>query len=187
MATKINMYESYETGSAKERAELIFSHYCSFNAIMDDCRTRLFYEIQTEEQFSRSRHKDELGVRIQNMGHHSDPTATEAVNNVMLEESIEGNGQLYISNVVPADVKERLERKHYVLMVMREEFSAFDKHLYTLMPEEQKVIIPLLNHSKDYYELADEIGISVETLRKRASRIHKEFIDDMTAYFMERI
>lgn len=74
-----------------------------------------------------------------------------------------------------------------VLVVMREEFAAFDKHLYTLMPEEQRIIIPLLNHSKNYNQLSDETGISLEALRKRASRIHKDFIEDMTAYFIDKI
>lgn len=145
------------------------------------------YEIQAEEQFSRSHHKDELGVRIQNLGHHSDPTAQQAVNNVILEESIDGSSAINLSNLIPKEAQERIKRKHRVLVVMREEFAAFDKHLYTLMPEEQRIIIPLLNHSKNYNQLSDETGISLEALRKRASRIHKDFIEDMTAYFIDKI
>lgn len=64
MAKTINILDSYEEGSARDRAELIYSHYCSFTGILDDCKTKLIYEIQAEEQFSRSHHRDELGVRI---------------------------------------------------------------------------------------------------------------------------
>ncbi len=187
MAKTINILDSYEEGSARDRAELIYSHYCSFTGILDDCKTKLIYEIQAEEQFSRSHHRDELGVRIQNLGHHSDPTAQQAVNNVILEESIDGSSAINLSNLIPKEAQERIKRKHRVLVVMREEFAAFDKHLYTLMPEEQRIIIPLLNHSKNYNQLSDETGISLEALRKRASRIHKDFIEDMTAYFIDKI
>ena len=187
MAKTINILDSYEEGSARDRAELIYSHYCSFTGILDDCKTKLIYEIQAEEQFSRSHHRDELGVRIQNLGHHSDPTAQQAVNSVILEESIDGSGAINLSNLIPKEAQERIKRKHKVLVVMREEFAAFDKHLYTLMPEEQRIIIPLLNHSKNYNQLSDETGISLEALRKRASRIHKDFIEDMTAYFIDKI
>lgn len=187
MAKTINILDSYEEGSARDRAELIYSHYCSFTGIFDDCKTKFIYEIQAEEQFSRSHHRDELGVRIQNLGHHSDPTAQQAVNNVILEESIDGSSAINLSNLIPKEAQERIKRKHRVLVVMREEFAAFDKHLYTLMPEEQRIIIPLLNYSKNYNQLSDETGISLEALRKRASRIHEDFIEDMTAYFIDKI
>jgi len=187
MARTNNVIDSYESGSAKDRAELIYTHYCSFEAILSDIKARLIYEIQCEEQFIRSQHKDELGVRIQKFGQHADPTANQAVNNVMLEESIDGDGGLYMSAMLPKETQERLQNKHRVLVVMREEYSAFDKHLKTLIPEEQQIIIPLLKHTKDYTQLSEETGIAIETIRKRVSRIRKEFIEDMTEYFVESI
>ena len=182
-----NFYQSYEEGSAKDRAELIYRHYCSFTGIIDDCKARLIYEIQSEEQFSRSHHRDELGIRIQNLGHYSDPTANKAVNNNTLEERIDGTEQIKISGNISLDVRTKLKRKHHVLIVMREEYNVFDRHLYTLMPEEQRIIIPLLKHSKDYFQLSEETGLSVESLRKKASRIRKSLIEDITSYFIERI
>ena len=182
-----NFYQKYEEGSARDRAKLIFNHYCSFKGIIEDCEARLIYEIKSEEQFSRSHNRDELGVRIQNLGHHSDPTANEAVSNVLLKESVNGNGQIELNGQVSLDVKLRLERKHHILIVMKEEYNVFDKHLYSLMPEDQKIIIPLLMHSKDYYEIAKDFGQSIECIRKRASRIRRSFIEDITSYFVEKI
>lgn len=187
MARTNNVIDSYESGSAKDRAELIYSHYCSFEAILNDIKARLIYDIQCEEQFIRGQHKDELGVRIQKLGHYSNPTCDEACNNIMLEESIDGSDGIYMSVKLPKATQERFQRKHHVLVVMREEYAAFDRHLYTLMPEEQQIIIPLLKHTKDYTQLSEETGIAIETIRKRVSRIHKEFIEDMTEYFVESI
>ena len=85
MATKVNFYENYGDKSARERAELIYSNYSSFQGIIEDCKMRLIYEIKAEKERRRSNHKDELGVRIQNLGNYSNPTADEAVLDVMLE------------------------------------------------------------------------------------------------------
>ena len=90
MATKVNFYENYGDKSARERAELIYSNYSSFQGIIEDCKMRLIYEIKAEKERKRSNHKDELGVRIQNLGNYSNPTADEAVLDVMLEGAIKG-------------------------------------------------------------------------------------------------
>ena len=67
MATMVNIYESYGDKSAKERAELIYSNYSSFQGIIEDCKMRLIYEIKAEKERKRSNQKDELGVRNQNL------------------------------------------------------------------------------------------------------------------------
>ncbi len=187
MARTNSIFDSYESGSAEDRAELIYKHFCSFEAIIEDIKARLIYDIQVEEQFIRGQHKDELGVRIQRLGGHSDPTANQAVDNVMLKESIDEDGGIYLSTNIPLETRMVFERKHHVINVMKEEYKAFVKHLKTLDPEEQEVLIPLLKHSTDYLKLSEETGVSRDVLRKRVSRLHKEFIEDMTEYFAERI
>lgn len=182
-----DFFQSYEVGSAKERAEIIYENYCSFEAIIDDFKAGLIYDIQSEEEFSRSHYRDELGVRIQKLGHYDNPTAEEAVNNWMLEQDIDGNGEIHISGKVAADAQEKLRRKHHVLIVMREEYAYFAKHINALKPKEKQIILPLLNDSKDHFQLAQEFGVNVETIRKRASRIHKEVIEYMGTNFRERI
>lgn len=50
MATKVNFYENYGDKSARERAELIYSNYSSFQRIIEDCKMRLIYEIKAEKE-----------------------------------------------------------------------------------------------------------------------------------------
>ena len=52
MATKVNFYENYGDKSARERAELIYSNYSSFQGIIEDCKMRLIYEIKAEKERS---------------------------------------------------------------------------------------------------------------------------------------
>ena len=187
MAKMTDVFKAYEKGSAKERAEIIFNNYCSFLGIIDYWEKRLLYEIELEEQFCRSTHKGELGVRIQRLGNYSDTTAQQAVENVIIRESIEGNGKLALRDCISTKEREKLERMHYVLIVMREEYDSFEKYLYALMPEEQQIIIPFLKHEKDCGELAQELGVALGTVYVRISRIRKELLSDMETFFADRI
>ena len=39
-----DFFQSYELGSAKERAEIIYENYCSFEAIIEDFKAGLIYD-----------------------------------------------------------------------------------------------------------------------------------------------
>ena len=61
MATKVNFYENYGDKSVRERAELIYSNYSSFQGIIEDCKMRLIYEIKAEKE---RRTAKQLGSRL---------------------------------------------------------------------------------------------------------------------------
>ena len=153
MATMVNIYESYGDKSARERAELIYSNYSSFQEIIEDCKMRLIYEIKAEKERKRSNHKDELGLRIQNLGNYSNPTADEAVLDVMLEGAINGLNSAEDALSDPALVQE-FKQREYVIVMMADEYASFIRHLHALSVKEQEIIIPLLKQEKDYYTLA---------------------------------
>ena len=144
MATKVNFYENYGDKSARERAELIYSNYSSFQGIIEDCKMRLIYEIKAEKERRCSNHKDELGVRIQNLGSYSNPTADEAVLDVMLEGAINGLNSAEDALSDPALVQE-FKRREYVIVMMADEYASFRRHLHALSVKEQEIIIPAIN------------------------------------------
>lgn len=175
MATKVNFYECYGDGTARERAELIYSNYSSFQGIIEDCKMRLIYEIKAEKERKRSNHKEELGVRIQNLGNYSNPTADEAVLDVMLEGALNGLNSAEDALSDPELVQE-FKRREYVIVMM-----------HALSVKEQELIIPLLKQEKDYYTLAEEAGVTVPVVRRKASRTHCELISYMENYFIEKL
>ena len=56
MATKVNFYENYGDKSARERAELIYSNYSSFQGIIEDCKMRLIYECLCQPKIRSTAH-----------------------------------------------------------------------------------------------------------------------------------
>lgn len=118
---------------------------------------RLIYEIKAEKERKRSNHKDELGVRIQNLGNYSNPTADEAVLDVMLEGAINGLNSAEDALSDPALVQE-FKQREYVIVMMADEYASFRRHLHALSVKEQEIIIPLLKHR---IGKRDKRGISV--------------------------
>ena len=145
---------------------------------------RLIYEIKAEKERKRSNHKDELGVRIQNLGNYSNPTADEAVLDVMLEGAIKGLNSAEDALSDPALVQE-FKRREYVIVMMADEYASFRRHLHALSVKEQEIIIPLLKQEK--LHAAEEAGVSVPVVRRKASRIHCELISYMENYFVEKL
>ena len=152
---------------------------------IDDEIDRLV-DLKAEKERKRSNHKDELGVRIQNLGNYSNPTADEAVLDVMLEGAINGLNSAEDALSDPALVQE-FKRREYVIVMMADEYASFKRHLHALSVKEQELIIPLLKQEKDYYTLAEEAGVSVPVVRRKASRIHCELISYMENYFIEKL
>lgn len=176
----------YGEASARERAELIYANYRTFPGKIEDCKASLIYSIKAEKQRYRSNHKDETGIRVQTSVGNSDPTGDEATFNVTLEEQLESNRMLDLRGIDAAE-QDIFRRRHRVIAMMRDEYTAFDRHLYSLSIDEQKIIIPVLTHTKDYFSIAEERCIAVESVRKRVSRIHKDIIDYFGEIFIEKL
>ena len=82
---------------------------------------------------------------------------------------------------------QEFKRREYVIVMMADEYASFRRHLHALSVKEQEIIIPLLKQEKDYYTLAEEAGVTVPVVRRKASRIHCELISYMENYFIEKL
>ncbi len=105
---------------------------------------------------------------------------------VMLEGAINGLNSAEDALSDPALVQE-FKRREYVIVMMADEYASFRRHLHALSVKEQEIIIPLLKQEKDYYTLAEEAGVTVPVVRRKASRIHCELISYMENYFIEKL
>ena len=186
MSTGANIYQMYGKCSSKERIDLIYTNYSQFEGIIKGCEAKLIYEIEAEQEYNRQSRKGDLGVRIQNIGHYSDRTSSQAIANVMLEEEL-GQEELSDDTLKGLEDTEEFIHKHRVLRMMQREYRCFDGQLHMLPIESQRIILPYLKHEKDYVQIADELGITVESVRKRVYRIRKELVTELTDNFIESL
>jgi len=90
METGANIVRRYAKSEPVERIDIICAHYENFTSIIDSFEVGVFHLIPCEKAYNRQKRKGDLGVRIQDGKGHSDPTAKQAVENVMIMEAIRG-------------------------------------------------------------------------------------------------
>ena len=73
--TEDELVDSYGTGNAKERFDLIYENYSVFPQLVDCFEIGLFNTILNEKEYNRrAKNGADLGVRVQT-SNKSDPTA----------------------------------------------------------------------------------------------------------------
>ena len=90
METGANIVRRYAKSEPVERIDIICAHYENFTSIIDSFEVGVFHLISSEKAYNRQKRKGDLGVRIQDGKGHSDPTAKQAVENVMIKVAIRG-------------------------------------------------------------------------------------------------
>ncbi len=186
MSTGANIYYRYGKGSPKERVDLIYVNYLQFKSIIEGCKSKLIYEIEAEKEYIHRKDLGDLGVRVQTTGHYSDRTCNQAIAKVILEDEL-GQEELSDGTLKGLEDSEEFIYKHRVLRMMQREYRCFDGQLHMLPIESQRIILPYLMHEKDYVQIADELGITVESVRKRVYRIRKELVMELADNFIESL
>ena len=87
--TEQKLVDAYANGNPHERFSLIYKNYEVFLQLVDSFETGLLNQILFEVEYNRrAKNDDDLGVRIQNL-RFSDPTASKAVEHIMIREAVE--------------------------------------------------------------------------------------------------
>lgn len=87
MKDEANIVEQYADSDVGKRIEILIRHYPNFIRLVEGFEQSLSFIIKQEKEMKRRAAIGELGVRVQN-SHISDPTAREAIDNIMIMEAI---------------------------------------------------------------------------------------------------
>jgi len=87
--TEEKLVEAYGNSNPHERFLLSYKNYSVFPQLVDCYETGLFNRILFEVEYNRrKKNDDDLGVRVQT-SHRSDPTASKAIEHIMIRDAIE--------------------------------------------------------------------------------------------------
>ncbi|SEA28758.1 hypothetical protein SAMN05216349_108108 [Oribacterium sp. KHPX15] len=156
--TKDELVESYGTGNAKERFDLIYENYSVFPQLVDCFEIGLFNTILNEKEYNRrAKNSADLGVRVQT-SNKSDPTAKMAVERVMIREAIERcdtDGGI----LKDTDNPEKHKKDIWTIAMMRREYEVFDSFLNALKGDEYQ--INLTCNDQVFLQALSSLGIGV--------------------------
>ena len=88
MSGGANIVEQYAGADVPARIELLIKYYPNFIRLVEGYEQSLSFIIKEEKAYARKSVMGDLGVRVQTSG-TSDPTAKEAIENIMIMEAIQ--------------------------------------------------------------------------------------------------
>ena len=184
--TEEKLVEAYGKGTPKERFTLIYKNYEVFLKLVDSYEVGLFNRILFEREYNlRNRYGEELGVRIQN-SHHSDPTATKAIENMMIHEAIE---KCNFSGDILKDTDDPEKHKHDILTLhmMRMEYEVFETSLRSLPGNEFRITYSYLHDRRKMMQIAEDEDKAYQTICNIISKTRKTLEGKTIVFFRENI
>lgn len=181
MAANTNIIKIYADADSEQKVDIICRYYPNFIGMIDGYTEGLRYVIENEKNSSRRAAMGDLGVRVQSIGHYSDPTANTATNNVDIVRAIK---DCDFSDGVLDDVssKDEIQRKALILKSMRKDFNLFNSQLGALNPNEKRFFEMYLRDRRKLMDLAEETGIQYESAGQKCRRLKERIKIIMTAF-----
>ena len=87
MQDEANIVKQYEEANVSGRIEILIKYYPNFICLVEGYEQSLSFIIKEEKAYKHRQAKEELGVRVQTSG-VSDPTAREAIDNIMIMDAM---------------------------------------------------------------------------------------------------
>lgn len=185
--TEEQLIDAYGKGSPHERFILIYKNYEVFLQLVNCYETGLFNRILYEREYNRRAAigADDLGVRVQT-SYHGDPTATKAIERMMIHEAIEKcdfSGDI----LKDTDTPEKHRRDILTIRMMRREFEVFENSLKALPGKEYKITYRYLSKECDVTQIAVDEDRADQTIRNILAMTRKTLEHRTIPYFRDSI
>ena len=123
----------YMNATSSKRVNIIIKHYTDFIGVVDGYINGLFYRIESEKESYKRQGIGELGIRVENGGMHSDPTAKKVNDALELKNAIircDFSGGI-MEGVEEADKYMRKDYEHFKsqLCFIGKDKDIFEKYL----------------------------------------------------------
>ncbi|MBO6241900.1 MAG: hypothetical protein J6O61_13835 [Butyrivibrio sp.] len=180
-----SIVDKYSESDASGRVDIICNYYEVFLGIIESSVDGLVFVIEDEQINNRRAEKLALGVRVQTSG-HSDPTGDTVTGRDEIRRAVVtcdfSGGVLNGCNRKTEYVNEA-----YLLDAMRRHYYLFRGQLGRLSDREKSYFIPYLEGNKGYVDMADELGVSVETAVQMVHRTKMKIKGKMVNYLEGKI
>ena len=138
---------------------------------------KTIYKIKAEKEYQRSHFRGELGVRIKN-SRKSDPTADEAVNNVMLEEAF-NNGKIEQGFLEGIENSEEYEAIFKTISMMKMDYELLGSIIDDLNERDSRTIKDFLINGKRITDIAISEDRTENAIKKRIQKIRIMIREDI--------
>ena len=184
--TEERLVEEYRKGNPHERFLLIYKNYSVFPQLVVCFETGLFNKILFEVEYNRrAKNNDDLGVRIQT-SRRSDPTATQAIEHIMIREAVE---ECNFSGDILSETDDPEKHKLDILTIhmMRREFEVFDTALRALPPKEYGIVYSYIHKDRKILEIAEDRELAYQSVKNLIGVTRRMLESSIVPYFRETL
>ena len=184
MKDEANIVKQYADSDVGERINILIKHYPNFIRLVEGYEQSLGFIIKQEKECRRRSSLGELGVRVQS-SKKSDPTAREAIDNIMIMQAIQSGELSAIISDLDDDVISLYESEIRTIRNMKEDYSIFQSTFFYLEPEAAETLKKYLSCGRRTEQLAYDLDIKPEALKMQMYR-SKKVVVDQTANILVR-
>ena len=185
--SRLGFVEEYGNSVSHKRIDIMLDYFQEFPTIIEGQRRILIFQIKDELNFLRQPHHVDCGtVRLSQ--ELSDPTAKEAIENVMIEDAL--LNETDISGLLCGmqfEEKKFFRRQFYILKKMQEEYLILQTQMLLLSNCEKKLFELYMESGHDYRKIANQQGIQMDSARRRIWEIRKKIRVKTADHMLEKI
>ena len=170
----------YMNATSSKRVNIIIKHYTDFMGVVDGYINGLFYRIESEKDSYKRQSMGELGIRVQNSGMHSDPTAKKVNDALELKNAIircDFSGGI-MEGVEEAD---KYMRSAKLLKDMRRDYEHFQNQLCCL-GKDKEIFEKYLCGQKTLTDIAEEQSITYESAQQKVHKIRRRLKEQVIKF-----
>ena len=164
MSGGANIVEQYAGADVPARIELLIKYYPNFIRLVEGYEQSLSFIIKEEKAYARKSVMGDLGVRVQTSG-TSDPTAKEAIENIMIMEAIQKGNLESVTSELDEQVVMKYQREVVTIQNMREDYQILRNQFFYLEPADVDSFEKYLQCGRHTEKLAYELDIKPEALK----------------------
>ena len=147
----------------------MMDNYCIFPKIIRKMEKKTQYRIKCEKEYARSKHRGELGVRVQT-SNLSDPTFEEAATNIMIEEALKtGEAEGGILNGIENAAEYEADIR--MISIMRMDFELLSEIVEDMDTDDNNWLKDYLEGKKLLKEIATEQERTYDAMKKRVMKM----------------
>lgn len=176
MREEANIVEQYADADTSGRIDILIKYYPNFLRLVEGYEQSLSYIIKQEKEYKHRASRGDLGVRVQTSG-ISDPTAREAIDNIMIMDAIRSGDLKSIIKDLDEEVMQLHETEVRTLRNMKEDFSIFKNSFFYLEPESAELFEKYLMTCRRVERLATELDIPTEALKQQVHRMKRVVVE----------
>lgn len=165
---------AYKEANEGKRMELLFEFYAKIPQRITMIENRTKYLVKAELEYLRSHNREVLGTRIQT-SNVSDITFSEALENIEIEQAVDGNGGC-LKHIAS------LEKYKYDIEVInniREHYTRLNEVIASLDDDSSELFVRYFVDKRSVNELCDTYNISYAGMKKRIHKLRDEIYVEM--------